>query len=166
MVSTMSVLERLLKTCRRLRATAALVVIATAAQAAPPITEAAFSHDFRTVFSTVLGVFANQKVPLSLVSRERGLIRTGSVDVPQARLRQLVLKQFEVVVDKQGRQGGRFLLELTLSGITEKETKVAVKAMIVLTTESLSPAGGQIVPSNGTLETELLMALAKALRSR
>ncbi len=134
--------------------------------AQPTSQEATVAYDFRAVFSAVLGVFADQKVPVSFASREKGIIRTASVKIAQTRLKQLVEKRFEPVVERLGKQGGRYVLEVSLSRVGPAQTKVKVDVLLVVTVpESANPMGGQDVPSNGTLETEFLKALANKLRS-
>lgn len=123
------------------------------------------TDDPAAVSSVLLAIFADRKIPVSLVSPERGVIRTGSVEVSQSRLRQLVRKEFESAVDRFGRQGGRFVMQVGVAKTSQPGTTVTVSSMIVMRlSDTLSPAGGQIMRSNGALEKELLTALSTALR--
>ncbi|HET7379747.1 MAG TPA: hypothetical protein VFJ24_06890 [Gaiellales bacterium] len=144
-----------------------LLLRAASAQSAPQTTQAVFASEFRAVFVSVLSVLQDRKIPVSFASTERGLIRTGSVPVSQQRLRQMTTMEFQQVVDRRGKQGGRFVLEVAVSTHKDNKTSVGVKSMIVMTdAESQSPAGGQVLPSSGVLEREILTALKMALRSR
>lgn len=122
--------------------------------------------DFRNVFSSALSVLADQRIPVGYVSGERGVIRTGSVTVDQNRMRQMTLERFRPVVDKLGRKGGRYLLQISVTSVRPTETNVRVRSLIVLrVVGSASPVGGQVLPSNMRIETEFLEKLAAKVRT-
>ena len=131
-----------------------------------PRKSAVVRSDFRNVLSTALAVFAEQGTPVSYISRERGLIRTASVSVGQSRLRELTTERFRPVVDKLGRNGGRYVLQITVKSVSTMETKVIVESMIVLRiVDSASAVGGQVVPTSMRIETEFLEKLAAKVRT-
>lgn len=103
---------------------------------------------------------------MGYVSGERGVIRTGSVTVDQNRMRQMTLERFRPVVDKLGRKGGRYLLQISVTSVRPTETNVRVRSLIVLrVVGSASPVGGQVLPSNMRIETEFLEKLAAKVRT-
>jgi hypothetical protein len=125
--------------------------------------EVTVAQDPRTVVSAALRVLATLKIPVSFVDGASRVVRTASVPVTTARLRQLVPEAFVPLVDRQGGEGGRFVLEIAISP-TEKDTSVVVTSMIVLRLSgTFSPLGGQLVPSNGALETDVLQGLTAVL---
>ncbi len=131
-----------------------------------PRRSAVLKSEFRNVLSFALAVLAEQGTPVSYVSRERGLIRTGSVSVGQNRLRELTTERFRPVVDKLGRQGGRYILQITITSVSTAETKVIVESLIVLRiAESAGAVGGQVVPSSMRIETEILEKLVAKVRT-
>ncbi len=138
----------------------------------PDPRSAVFAADFRTVFSSALAVLAEQGIPVSdrrepglvrglvpLVHKE-GLIRTGSVKVDQNRLRELVAERFRPLVNRRGRWGGRYVLQITITSVSRAQTKVSLETLIVVTLSESHGPGGQVVPSSMRLETEFLDRLA------
>lgn len=116
--------------------------------------------DFDTVFNTVLAVLKDNREPVALADRSRGLINTGSVNVDNQRLRQIVAKE---VPQFLGQQDGRYLLTFRLERLDESTNVTVTPLILVKTGLTANILGGQPVASNGTLEAEHLDAISKKI---
>jgi hypothetical protein len=115
---------------------------------------------FDRVFGAILTVLEQNKEPVALANRDRGLINTRSIPVSNKRLREIVAKE---VLDYIRDQDGRYLLSFVLQKSGD-QTKVTVSPMIIVNMPVENPLGGQPVASNGTIEKQHLDAVVKLLR--
>jgi hypothetical protein len=128
---------------------------------------AVLGSDHGRVVTAALAVLSEQRVPVRYIDKDRRLIRTGSVNVNQGRLRELTTPRFRPIVDRLGRRGGRYLLQIRFAPFSSTETAVKVDAMILLTLVGSDAVGGQILPSSMVIESEFLQQLAaKVLAGR
>lgn len=141
--------------------------IAVAPITIPPIDRRSvtLTRDSRRVVNAAIAVLAEMGTPVIYLDRDRGLIRTGSVNVDQPKLRESTTPRFRPVVDRMGQRGGRYILNITATPISPNETLVRVDSVIILKIAgSNSGVGGQVLPSSMRIETELLQKLAAKVR--
>jgi hypothetical protein len=98
---------------------------------------------------------------LSAVNRqEQGEFRTSSVDVDRAALSGLIPANVTQFLTESG---GRYVLEVRIAE-SASGTRVTIAPVIVITIPGTeNPLGGRVVPSNGTLERQIVTALRERL---
>ena len=118
-----------------------------------------FSADVDTVFKAILAVLTENKEPVALADRERGLINTRSIPVSNRQLREILAKEF---LQTLGRQDGRYLLSFRIEKVGNG-TRVTITPMIIVNLRIENPLGGRPAASNGTLERRHLEAIARRI---
>lgn len=119
-----------------------------------------FSADADTAYKAILSILQQLKEPIALADREKRLINTGSINVPNSRLREIISKEF---LEFLGKQDGRYVLSIRLENDGGK-TKVTISPLIIVNSLAENPLGGRPVPSNGSLEKQHFSLLQKALQ--
>ena len=124
------------------------------------LAEQVFTGNADAAFKAILTVLEEMKEPVSLANREKRLINTGSINVNNSRLREIVGKEF---LEFLGKQDGRYVLSFQIEGQGEK-VKVTIAPLIIVNMAAGNPLGGRPVPSNGTLEKQHFTLIARRLR--
>jgi hypothetical protein len=138
---------------------------AIATPGATPTAEAGLQQTFAAscdrVIEATLSVLKSRAVPVAQADPHRGLITTRSVPVDNAQLKQLVATPTVPVV---GSAEGRYLLTFRFRCSAAGPTTVVATSLIVANNpKSVNPLGGVPVATNGTLEREILDALAQTV---
>jgi hypothetical protein len=118
-----------------------------------------FAADASAVFKAILAVLQEMKEPVSLADMDKGLINTGSINVSNGQLREIVAKEF---LEFLGNQDGRYILSFEIKGDRGK-TRVTVTPLIIVNMPVENPLGGRPVASNGSLENQHLRLLSARL---
>ena len=88
-------------------------------------------------------------------------LNSESVSLAMDELARLVPEEFRRFI---GEQGGRYVLELTMEPAADGGLRVTVVPTIIATVRGgEGPLGGRPLPSNGTLESQILDALTRRL---
>jgi len=146
---------------RYIRSGAAEIGLAVATAQTQPSNERIYSAGFDTVFQAVLSVLQDNKEPVALSDKSRGLINTGSVDANNQRLSQIVTQG---VTPSSEQQTGRYLMTFQVEVVTPTTTRVRVTPLILSENPAMAnPFGGRPLASNGTLEREHLDAIGRKI---
>ncbi|HSG81267.1 MAG TPA: hypothetical protein VLC48_03380 [Gemmatimonadota bacterium] len=97
----------------------------------------------------------------ALSTQRLARLNSESVSLAMDELTRLVPEEFQRFI---GEQGGRYVLELTVEPAADGGLRVTVVPTIIATVRGgEGPLGGRPLPSNGTLESTILDALARRL---
>jgi hypothetical protein len=104
------------------------------------------------VTRTIASALRERQVPVAHVDDERGLVSSGPIPLNGAQMREAVTAEFFRGL-KEGT--GRYYVSFKIDRAADERSQVIVSVRIVLEkAEVNSPIGGQLVPSNDSLEKQ------------
>ena len=115
-----------------------------------------FRAPYERVIEAVVATLRAQGTPVALLDRERGLVNTKPVQLSARLFRVLVVREQQ----RKAQNGGRWMASFYLRPV-DGGTEVGVYTLLIADAPLESPFGGTRVLSNGTLEKQLLEAIAK-----
>ena len=131
-----------------------------AAQQQVGAAERIFESDFEAVWNAVMAVLADRGESINTADKSKGLLFTNPTAVTAERLNEIAQD-----ASPNAPYGGQYSLSVGVEELADQQTKVGIEAFIVeLNPSTQNMVGGRILTSNGTLETEILDAVANKLQ--